>query len=203
MPKDGRLTREKILAAAKEEFLDKGFEKASIRAIAKNASLTSAALYRHFGSKHDIFAALVEPGLEAVDTWTKDHRTHAYIDAENGRIERAASRSEVDMMRDVVFPNRDTFKLLVSCSQGTAYENFVHMLVERQQVELAQGISWLKAKGFKVKDVGEGALHMMLSAYTTALFEPIAHDYPEEDTMQYYRTMERFFLPGWRDILGI
>lgn len=203
MPKDGSITREKILAAAKDEFLDKGFEKASIRAIAKNAGVTSAALYRHFESKHDIFAALVEPGLEAIDAWTSDHESRAYADAENGRFEQAAQRSEVDMMRDVVFPNRDIFKLIVNCSRGTAYENYVHVLVERQQADLSQGIAWLKAKGFKVNDVGEGALHMMLSAYTTALFEPIAHDYPEEDAMQYYRTMERFFLPGWRDILGI
>ncbi len=203
MPKDGRITHERILAAAKEEFLDKGFEDSSIRAIAKKAGVTSAALYRHFGSKHDIFAALVEPGLEAIDAWTTDHKARAYIDAENGRADQAATRSEVDMMREVVFPNRSMFKLLVNCSRGTAYEQFIHNLVERQQADLSQGIGWLKEKGFKVNDIGEGALHMMMSAYTTALFEPIAHDYPEEDTMRYYRTMKRFFLPGWRDLLGI
>lgn len=203
MPRDGRITREKILAAAKEEFLDKGFENSSIREIARKADVTSAALYRHFDNKNEIFAALVEPGLEAINEWTADHETRAYADAENGRAEQAASRSEVDMMREVVFPNRDTFKLLVSCSQGTAYEHFIHDLVERQQADLSQGLGWLKQRGFKVNEISDGALHMMLSAYTTALFEPIAHDYPEEDTMQYYRTMERFFLPGWRELLGI
>jgi hypothetical protein len=44
---------------------------------------------------------------------------------------------------------------------------------------------------------------MLMSAYITALFEPIAHDYPEEDAMRYYEAIERFFLPGWREILGI
>ena len=203
MPKDGSISREKILRAARGQFLEKGFEGASIRAIAADAGLTSAALYRHFESKHELFAALVKPGMDAIDAWMTEHTSHAYADAASSRVEQAASRSEVDMMREVVFPNRETFKLLLCCAQGTEYENFIHDLVERQQTALAHGLVWLRQQGFPAKDVNDETLHMLVSAFTTALFEPIVHDYPQEDAMQYYRTMERFFLPGWYDILGI
>ena len=203
MPRDGRISRERILASAREEFLAHGFEGASIRAIAARAGLTSAALYRHFASKEDLFAAVVAPSVDAVNAWMDDHERTVYTDVETGDIEDAASRSQIDMMRDVVFPQRDLFKLLLCSAKGTSYENFQHDLVMREQEDLARGLAYLRSQGFPANEVDERTLHMMLSAFVTALFEPVVHDYPEGDAMQYYETMERFFLPGWHDILGI
>lgn len=64
MPKDKTQTYERIMTAAKAEFLEKGYEKASIRTIAAAAGITSAALYRHFADKEAMFAALVQPTLD-------------------------------------------------------------------------------------------------------------------------------------------
>ena len=61
MPRDKSDTRVKILESAKTEFLRHGFEKASIRTIAKNAGVTAGAIYKHFPAKADLFYALTEP----------------------------------------------------------------------------------------------------------------------------------------------
>lgn len=53
-------TQEKILYAAKAEFLEKGFPKASLRTIVKEAGVTTGALYGYYGSKEALFDALVE-----------------------------------------------------------------------------------------------------------------------------------------------
>ncbi len=53
-----RSTRERILDAALDLFLEKGFDKTSLREIAEKLGFTKAALYYHFGSKDDIFMAL-------------------------------------------------------------------------------------------------------------------------------------------------
>ena len=53
-------TQEKILYAAKAEFLEKGFQTASLRTIVKEAGVTTGALYGYYGSKEAIFDALVE-----------------------------------------------------------------------------------------------------------------------------------------------
>ena len=50
-----------IVEAAFQEFLEYGYEKASMRRIAGSVGITAAALYRHFKDKEDIFSALVEP----------------------------------------------------------------------------------------------------------------------------------------------
>lgn len=51
-------TRERILDAALDLFVEKGYEKTSLREIAERLGFTKAALYYHFSSKQDILMAL-------------------------------------------------------------------------------------------------------------------------------------------------
>ena len=57
-------TREQILLAAKAEFLEKGFQHASLRNIVKTAGVTTGALYGYYDSKEALFDALVREGYE-------------------------------------------------------------------------------------------------------------------------------------------
>jgi AcrR family transcriptional regulator len=53
-------TREAILAAARHQFAERGFDRATIRAIAAEAAVDPALVSYFFGSKHALFAAAVE-----------------------------------------------------------------------------------------------------------------------------------------------
>ena len=48
------------------EFLDKGFQGASLRQIVKNAGVTTGAFYGYFSSKEALFASIVEPHAAAL-----------------------------------------------------------------------------------------------------------------------------------------
>lgn len=58
--------REKILAAARALFAEKGLEGAGLRAIAARAGYTPAALYFHFPSREAIYAELLRDSLAAL-----------------------------------------------------------------------------------------------------------------------------------------
>ena len=45
----------------KEEFLEKGFSKSSLRTIAAKADTTTGTIYSRFGGKEGLFSAIVEP----------------------------------------------------------------------------------------------------------------------------------------------
>ncbi|MFE7119691.1 TetR family transcriptional regulator [Streptomyces sp. NPDC057654] len=64
--------RDRILTAARAEFAERGYDRASIRAIAKGASVDPALVHHYFGTKEQVFAAAVEvafaPALSASDT---------------------------------------------------------------------------------------------------------------------------------------
>ena len=50
---------ERILEAAKSEFLEKGYRQASVRSIATSVGVTTGALYRYYANKEALFDALV------------------------------------------------------------------------------------------------------------------------------------------------
>jgi len=54
------LTRRRLLAAAREVFLERGFHAAPIEAIAAEAGYTIGALYSNFGGKSELFVAVFE-----------------------------------------------------------------------------------------------------------------------------------------------
>ncbi|MBZ6176477.1 TetR family transcriptional regulator [Streptomyces olivaceus] len=62
-------TRDRILTTAREEFSERGYEKTSVRGIAKAAGVDPALVHHYFGTKEQVFAAAVEvafaPALEA------------------------------------------------------------------------------------------------------------------------------------------
>jgi len=71
-----------ILAAARLVFERDGLAKASLRAIAKEAGYTPAALYFHFDSKQAIYAELLAESLEVLQQ-TVEHATHLKLDPQD------------------------------------------------------------------------------------------------------------------------
>ena len=55
--------RKAIIESAKQEFLNNGYENASMRNIAKKANMTVGNLYRYFESKDDIHKQIVSNTL--------------------------------------------------------------------------------------------------------------------------------------------
>ncbi|WP_455353633.1 TetR/AcrR family transcriptional regulator [Streptomyces sp. SYSU K217416] len=56
--------RERILAAARTEFAARGYDKTSVRGIAKAAGVDPALVHHYFGTKDELFAAAIEVSFE-------------------------------------------------------------------------------------------------------------------------------------------
>ncbi len=204
MPRDKSLSHEKVKKAIKEEFLEKGYEEASIRSIGARAGMTSAGLYRHYSDKEAMFNAMVEPLVDSIKKWTARHNDKKFSVVDAGvPSDELFGETFVDMIREVILPRRDEFILLMSRSGGTKYENFIHDYVEENQKEFMGAIRYLKEKGYPAAELSEEELHMLLSAYLIACFEPIIHDYDDIKTEKYLNTVQEFFMPGWLKIMGV
>src|SRR5258708_9899080 len=68
-PARDRETRQQILEAARELFLARGYKGVSMKEVAEEVQVTSAALYYHFpGGKQDLFFSIIQMMLEE---WTQ------------------------------------------------------------------------------------------------------------------------------------
>ena len=202
MPKDKTQSHELVIKARREEFAAYGFKDASMRRIGERAGMTAAGLYRHFKSKEDMFDELVRPAIDDISSWLEAHQKRSYLSLEKGG-EDLWKDSEIDMMRDLVYPRREEYALLLNCSKGSRYENFLHDLVTEQQKHMMHALSYLKSIGYRVHPISEKELHLILTAYTSALFEPVIHDYSQEEALRCLEAVESFFLPGWESLMGL
>ena len=201
MPKDKTASHARVLAAAREEFLAYGFEKASMRRVGERCGLTAAGLYRHCRDKADLFDLLVAPAIERLRSWMDVHLTK-YLTAVRDEGNLKWQDSWIDMMREVVYPHVEDYHLLLTCSSGTKYESFLHDLTQAAQERTLQYLPVLREKGLPVRKISPRELHLLFSAYVTALFEPVIHRYSLDESMRCLETIEAFFLPGWKALFG-
>ncbi|MEU0087045.1 TetR family transcriptional regulator [Streptomyces sp. NPDC006274] len=61
---EGPGARERILQAAREEFAERGYDKTTMRGIARAAGVDAALVHHYFGTKDDVFAAAIEVSFE-------------------------------------------------------------------------------------------------------------------------------------------
>ena len=201
MPRDKTKTHILIMAAARAEFMEYGYEKASMRRIGERSGMTAAGLYRHCLDKADLFDQLVAPAAERINAWIEAHVAR-YTDAVQQEAPMQWRDSEIDMMREIVYPHMQEYHLLLAKSQGSRHEGFLHDLTERHQNQLLGYMPMLKAQGCPVWNIDQKELHLLLSAYTTAMFEPVVHNYTIEEALRCLETVEAFFLPGWKQLMG-
>lgn len=201
----GEATKQHLLELAKAEFLKKGYGEASVRNIAKTAGLTTGAVFRYFPDKAALFDALVS---EAADTLMNQFKTAQ--DAHFDLIPEEKTTESLDLSTEYlnhfinyIYDNFDAFKLVICCSEGTGYANYIHDLVELEVSQTEVYYEKLRQLGKLEGSISHDLHHMITSAYFTAVFETVAHDMDRERAIEYVNELAAFFNHGWNGLLRL
>ncbi|MCR5214387.1 MAG: TetR/AcrR family transcriptional regulator [Eubacterium sp.] len=130
---DEKKTREKLLESAREEFIEKGYMKASLRSICKNAGVTTGALYFFFKDKDDLFGNVIAGPLSELKGSIMAHFYSEKEEVEIGINNMAHLDDDLDAAYAIIsclFKNKEIFELLLSGSQGSSYENIIDSFVD-------------------------------------------------------------------------
>lgn len=184
-------TRQLIIEAGKQEFLQKGFQGASLRSIAKSAHVTTGALYGYFSSKEDLFSAIVLPCSAAVKCRFSQSKDSFFELPENTESNAVDC---IPWMVDYMYDHYDVFKILICCSDGTQFESFVHDMVEIEVKSTLEHIS-------DADTVDEALCHMIVSGMFGGIFELIEHDMPRELAKPYVQKLREFNHAGWMELI--
>ena len=110
-------TLEKIQEAARAEFLDKGFQGASLRQIVKNAGVTTGAVYFFFQNKEDLFAQIVQD--------TAQQLTQLGHELASEELEHPDTGPDCDLrFMAFLYRHREEALLLLEGAKGTRYASF-------------------------------------------------------------------------------
>ena len=202
MPIDKTANHEKIVAAAKKEFLTYGFTDASMRHIAEEAGMSASGLYKHFASKEEMFSALVEPAREGLLRlfYREADDQEQCIDA--GDLSVWEDGKDAKLAITYIYDHLDAFRLIICKSQGTKYENFLHDLAVIEEEMTLSFMEMIQKQGVKLHDFSRKELHLLITTNVNAVFQAVEHDFTGEEAMHYADTLDRFFSKAWKEFFG-
>ena len=123
-----------ILQAAKAEFLEKGYEAASLRKIAAQAGVTIGAIYTRYPTKDQLFCALVQPLLDQIGEAFSSLKGSYYEEQQDLQPELMAKSMalESQTILHLLFDDYDRAVLLLCRSTGSSLASFFDRIVERK-----------------------------------------------------------------------
>ena len=139
---DFEKTHEHILESALKSFSSVGFRASSIRQICRDAGVTNGAFYAHFDSKEDLFAKLVEPTVnEFFSLFSSEKERYMQVhSAEDIIPSLQQSFSSDELMIHFIYEHEAIFRLLLTASGGTPYEDFPAKLIEAEKSGTEPGV---------------------------------------------------------------
>ena len=194
---------DKLLECAKAEFLEMGFQEASLRVIAAKADTSTGAIYTRFQDKEGLFHALVDDTVSRMLDWFEKGQ-QAFADQPSETQKKDVFTYKPDLWEELVnyiYNHWDVFRLLVRCADNSCYDEMLTRMID---IEVNYTYKFLESTGNKA--LANGALtpmlvHMLSNAFYSGLFETVRHQMSKDDALTYVRQLRRFFVCGWADLL--
>ena len=192
-------TREKILNAAKREFLDKGFAGTNVRAAAQRAGVTTGALYNLFKNKDGIFEALVGGVFdEFLNILAYNDVFEAReLDMKAGDLSEITEMSQRRFLRmiDFFYANWDAMKLLVCCAKGSSFEHIFDKAIDLTEKET---LRLLTMDGVKMSHRIKFFIHVMVTSHFENLKEIFYHDLTKSEAADFILDFNVYHCGGWK-----
>lgn len=194
-----------ILEAGKKEFLTYGYEKASLRRIAKEAAVTTGAIYGYFSGKEALFEALTKDTAgELVDLYRKVHEEFAALPPEKqpGKLSEI-TEEYVPWMVNYIYDHFVEFKLIVCCGAPGVSEKFFDRMAGIEEQSCRDFLAAVESMGHPVPDLDDILLHIVCRSFFHQIQEFVAHDMPRERALSCSLILSRFQHAGWLRILDL
>lgn len=202
MPKDKTEMHQKIIIAAREEFLEKGYEETTMRSIATKAGITVSGIYKHFSSKEDMFHVLVAPVVQQMNEILGQYEKIDYAYMDNDDIE--GMWIDGPGMKEVVtyiYENYTVFKLLVCCSKGSEFADYVSSMAKHEEKTTLEFMKELQKRGKQINFIPEKEMHLLVVQMINAIFDVVVYDFSKEEALHYIDTISEVYLTGIRKVL--
>lgn len=105
-------------------------------------------------------------------------------------------------MLNYMYEHYGDFKILICCSGGTPYENFVNSMVEVEVEATLQYIEVFRELGNDVPEPDRSLCHMITSGLFEGAFKVIRHDMPKERAVKFVNKLFEFHTAGWLKLMG-
>ena len=191
----------RLLSAAKEEFLKKGFEKASLAEICKAAGVTTGALYKRYKGKEELFCALVSDTVRDMEEYVSVIENTDLAGFTDQELYDSFSLNPETNRRWLrfLYDHREGFTLLIRCAAGTRYGNFHQDWTEKMNALDYKYYQEARERGLTAKDMSLEELHVLTYSIWALYYEPFFLDFTLEEIERHAEII--FLFTDWHSVL--
>ena len=192
--KDG--IRQRIIDAAREEFLQRGFEKASVRTITSKARAAKSNLYNYFSDKDALFNAVLEQttaeirsGLVMAKQYNVPKTVSDYT--------LSSQRFVISVISQFIAQHAEDVRLLLFKAQGSTLEGFKYEILDAFTDNM---VDWTQSVYTK-KDISRAFVRTICSFYLY-MVEQLFLAGPPADMTAYLDEVSVFIYHGWKSVFA-
>ena len=185
---------QQIIDAALKEFLDNGYEKASLRKIASAAGVTIGAIHTRYQTKDILFCSLVEPLIVKIKETFTAIRFEYSKEIPDYHPENMASnmQKESDAILHLLFDDYERSKLLLCKSAGSSLENFSDIIVQHK---IEETLNFFESAG--IDTIDPAILKLFINAQFHMYFQIINEGCGLEDARKMMNAAIIYHTGGW------
>ena len=170
--------------------------------IAEKAGSSKGAIYIRYPDKESLYRSLVQTAadgfcellqsvLSGFNTMPGNEQTQQMLRYSNDGFPKVV---------DYLYDHFDEFKLLLTSGENSAYQEFIHRVVELDTECTVKYIEASENDAIKAVDLRQNLITSFPVPFYTGMFEVIIHDMPKEQALEHIHRMRRFYTAGWQTI---
>ncbi|MEG1497262.1 MAG: TetR/AcrR family transcriptional regulator [Clostridiales bacterium] len=157
--------RQKILAAATDEFYNHNFSNASLRNIAATANITPGNIYRYFKNKIELYNAVVDPAWQGINSLFNDNSIE---------YSHLTSKSFLDLSKEigeVFINNQKQFFILINTDENSPNGNVKNIILNQINAQITLDMK----KDMPLKEIDPMFLNIIAVAIIEAMIYIFRH----------------------------
>lgn len=209
-------TKKRLLECALKEFSEKGYMKASLRNICKEAGVTTGALYFFFKDKEDLFACLVGEPLMKLKELIKLHFEEEYTDSQKAmkgevKVSQIALmdgfEDDLEISSQIIqylFQNKEQFSLLLTKAQGSQFENILDQMVGMVESHYVGMYATMKGYHSKKEITNEDRflIHWMAHDQIEIFIHVFIHCKSVKEAIMQIQNLTTYMIGGWLAVIN-
>lgn len=203
---ENAMTKQKLMDSARQEFLEKGFLRASLRNICRNADVTTGALYFFFKDKDDLFCSLFNDVIFGIKSLLSDHYQAERVAAAEKDLHLDGDFIDefilTNKLIELMYPRRNDILLALTKAEGSSVEFLVDSMIKEMDKHnrlMADSMS----KKLGKKRLSDNIVHWLSHGQIDMFVYMIVHIDNQADARDYAMDAMKYLIGGWLAIYEI
>lgn len=206
MREQTKITITNIKNSAKTLFINIGYEKTSMRAIASGAGVTAGALYRFFQNKEDLYHAIFDDFIQDLLQIEHSHQPDNLAALTNHElVDLFYSRSSYTLLTHLL-PQFDLMKSLLLAGNHTYIENMKHTYLTTRTIFSLTLYNELMRRNIAARSLSAKEIFVLEETMFSAICSFVIHsdqeDIEKKDALLPYETYFSILTAGLKEKIG-